>query len=243
MTFRRIIALGAAAALGGTAATAQTPTSSQDVIPNTRTPPLSNVALADRAFRDLVGCVIRYQPDRTRNLLGTIPGTPEEGRILHSFDSRMETCYDVFRTGRGALMYQDNLLRGFVAEAYYGRDFPAGISPAAGAAPELVAAWERPRPTGGAVTQIEMLHAMARCVTARQPAAVGALLRTAPLSPEERAALRPLQADLSACLDSGVQLGASRQSLRGLLAEAAFHYGQAQRAGFARAAETAAAAD
>ena len=242
MTFRRIIALAAAAALGSTAATAQTPTSTADVIPNTRTPPRSELALADRAFRDLIGCVVRYQPERTRNLVDTIPGTRDEERILFSFQSRMETCYDSFRTGRGALLVQPNLIRGVVAEVYYGREFPSGIRADGEIAPELAAQWARPRPADGAVTQMEMLHAMARCVTVRQPETVGSLLRTVPLSPEELAALRALQSNLSACLDSGVQFESSRPSLRALLAEAAFHYGQAQRRGFARAPGTTAQA-
>jgi hypothetical protein len=235
-----VLAATAAFAVG---AQAQTPTSTQDVIPNTAAPSLSETALADRAFRDLVGCVIRYQPERTRNLLNTIPGTRAEGRILYSFESRMEACYDSFRTGRGALFYQGNLLRGVIAEVYYGREFPAGIPAIADEAPELAAQWARPRPADGAVTQMEMLHAMARCVTARQPDAVGTLLRTGPLSAEERAALRSLQPEFSTCLDSGVQFESSRQSLRALLAEAAFHFGEARRRGFAPAAETAAAAD
>jgi len=89
---------------------------------------------------------------------------------------------------------------------------------------------------------MEMLHAMARCVTVRQPETVGTLLRTVPLSPEERAELRALQSNLSACLDSGVQFESSRQSLRALLAEAALHYAEAQRRGFAQAPGTTAQA-
>jgi hypothetical protein len=215
-------------------AQAQTPTSTADIIPNTRTPPLSETALADRAFRDLINCVVRYQPERTRNLLDTIPGTRDEERILFSFQSRMETCYDSFRTGRGALLIQPNLVRGVIAETYFGREFPSGIPAEGLASPEIAARWARPRAADGAVSQMEMLHAMARCVTLRQPAAVGTLLRAAPLSGEERAALRVLQPDLSACLDSGVQFESSRQSLRALLAEAALHYGEARHRGFAQ---------
>ncbi len=239
MIFRYCVGLGAAAFCGAGAA-AQIPTSTHDIIPNTSRPALSETARADRAFRDLIACVVRYQPARTRNLLGTIPGTSEERRILYSFESRMENCFDVFRAGRDGLRFQTNLLRGVVAEVYYGSDFPGGIPAAGDVTPERVADWVRPRPADGEVSQLEMLHAMARCVTSRQPAAVGALLRTAPLSAEERAALRPLEPDLSACLDSGVEFTASRQSLRGLLAEAALHFARARATGFASAGETAA---
>ena len=237
----------AAAFLAGgwitTPAAAQVPTSTSDIVPSTSGPSRSEVALSDQVFRDLVSCVIRYQPARTRNLLGTIPGTRQESTILYSFDSRMETCYDAFRTGGRAMTYQGNVLRGVVAETYFARDFPAGISPATNVGPEAAAAWARPRPADGAIPQMEMLHAMARCATIRQPATVSAMLRAAPFSPEERAALRALQADLSACLDAGVEFTASRQALRGLLAEAALHYGEAQRNGFAAAQAQGARAD
>jgi hypothetical protein len=79
-----------------------------------------------------------------------------------------------------------------------------------------------------------MLHAMARCVVLRQPAAVTAMLANAPFSAGETRAIGSLQGALSTCLDAGIRFTASRQSLRGLLAEAAFHYGQADRDGFGR---------
>ncbi len=55
--------------------------------------------------------------------------------------------------------------------------------------------------------------------------------------------MRALQPDLSACLTSGITFTASRQSLRGLLAEAALHYGEEANGGFVRATHTAAASD
>jgi hypothetical protein len=225
--------LAAAVALWPAMAVAQVPTSTADIIPNTSPPSQSNIARSDRAFRDLVRCVVRYQPDRTRNLLATIPGTHAEEVIITSLNARMESCYNFYITGSGALFMDSTLLRGAVAEAYFGQELRGSLQPASGASAEQVAAWTQPRAEDNRIQQIELLHSTARCVTSRQPAAVGALLRTAPLSAEERTAIRSLQTDLSACIDSGVEFTASRQSLRALLAEAAFHYLEAGRRGFA----------
>jgi len=212
---------------------AQVPTSTADIIPNTSAPSQSNIARSDRAFRDLVRCVVRYQPERTRQLLATIPGTHAEELIVTSLNSRMETCYNFYITGAGALFMDNTLLRGVVAETYLAQEVPGGFQPAPGATAEQLAAWTQPRPEDNRIGQLELLHATARCVISRQPSGVAALLRTAPMSPEERVAIGPLQPDLSACLDSGVEFTASRQALRALLAEAGFHYLEAQRTGFA----------
>lgn len=222
-----------AASIWAAAAGAQIPTSTSDIIPSTSGPGPSEVQRSDAALRDLVTCVIRYQPGRTRTLLDTIPGTYAEATILTSFDSRMESCFNYFRVGGRALIFPHVALRGAIAEAYYRRDFPQGIA-ASGAPADAAGAWARPRPSDGEVTQGEMIHSMARCGVLRQPSRVAALLRTAPLSAEERPAMRALQADLSACLDSNVSFHASRQAVRALLAEAALHYGEALRHGFAQ---------
>jgi hypothetical protein len=235
MMSKRLRGIAAAILLWPAMTVAQVPTSTADIIPNTSAPSQSNIARSDRAFRDLVRCVVRYQPERTRNLLATIPGTHAEELIVTSLNARMESCYNFYITGAGALFLNSTLLRGVVAETYLAQGSPGGFQPASGATAEQLAAWTQPRAEDNQIQQIELFHSTARCVISRQPAAVGALLRTAPLSAEERAAIGPLQADLSACIDSGVEFTASRQSLRALLAEAAFHYLEAARRGFASA--------
>ena len=237
-----MIWVAAATLMCSAAGVSQTPTSTSDVMRRPTAPPTSELARTDRVFRDLVSCVIRRQPARTRNLLDTIPGSYEEGTILTSFDSRMESCYDYFRTGGRALEVPLNVLRGTIAESYYNSEFSGGIS-AAAVPSEHAASWVQPRPIGEQISQIEMLHAMARCVTIRQPAGVHAVMRATPYTPAEAAAFRTLQPDLSACLDSGIEFTASRQVLRGLLAEAALHYAESQRDGFGRIGRMAARTD
>ena len=226
------------ALLCGSAAAAQIPTSTEEVRWRAVEPSLAEVARTDAVFRDLVACVVRYQPARTRNLLDTAPGTSAEATVLYSFQSRMETCYDYNRTGGRALGWHGNLLRGVIAEIYYHREFPQGVTPANGVPAETTAAWAAARPAEGERTNGDLVHAMARCVIVRRPAEVRALLASTPFSAGERNAMRALQPDLAFCLDTGVELSASRQSLRGLFAEAALHYGEAQRGGFARVGRT-----
>lgn len=238
IVIRRSFHLAALAALlvGGALAAAQIPASTHEVVRSSSPPGQSEVQRSDAVFRDLVACVVRHQPSRTRNLLDTVPGSYGEADIVRTLWPRMETCFDYYRVGGRALVIDNLLVRGAIAETYYRNEFPAGIAAAAPAG--ATEAWIRPRDQDGEVTHAEMLHSMARCVTVRRPAEVSSMLNTDPLSAEERAALRLLQTDLSACLDSGVQFAASRQSLRALLAEAALHYAEASRSGFSRVGST-----
>ena len=226
------VALGLVAALPGGAA-AQIPTSSQEIRPTMTEPGLEEIARTDAVLRELVACAIDRMDSRTRGWLATVPGSYQEQAVRSRMQSRLESCYDFFETGLRALSLPNNVLRGVIAETYYHRDVPGGIRPAAGASAEASAGWVAARAADGQVTGTELAHAMARCVTVRRPAEVAALLATNPLSGAARSALRALQGDFSACLDQGVELDASRQSLRALLAEAALHYAQAQRSGFA----------
>ncbi|HEY5710836.1 MAG TPA: hypothetical protein VIT38_02980 [Allosphingosinicella sp.] len=236
--------LSAAVALAcAAAANAQNPTSSNDTsIRPARS--RGDVGRSDPLFRRTVECVVERAGPRTRNLIATIPGTADEARIISSFQSRLDWCFDA---AEGGISFPWNVMRGGIAEVFYHRAFPAGL-PATPATPSAAAAtaWAQPRAAAFASSegaQMEMLHSVARCVVVRQPATVSTLLAAAPLSAGEGAAMRTLQPDLSACLTSGITFTASRQSLRGLLAEAALHYGEDANGGFVRVAQAPAASD
>lgn len=206
---------------------AQTPTSTSDRVTGP-TRPRGDAARSDVVFRATVACTVERAPNRTRNLLQTIPGTGGEASLIYSFQSRLDWCLPGF----DSVGFTWNLLRGLMAEVYYHRGFPSGLPRAVEPATEQTAAWARARVERGKITALEGAHAAARCVVLRQPGPVSDLLATDPLSRPEIRALRALQPDLSACLDAGVQFAATRQSARALLAEAALHYGEAQRNGF-----------
>jgi hypothetical protein len=222
----RLSSLGCAAIFlcgTGTSAFAQELTSTRDRMTHAQ-PERGEAARMDPLFRRVLACVDSREPGRTRTLIETIPGTRLEARVLGGFESRLDQCY--VGTGRG-IGFTWNLMRGGFAEIYYHREFPLGLaSEAADAA--WAEAWIRPRVAEGAVSQEELLHATARCVVVRQPAIVTRLLAGAPFSAAEVSAMRQLRGDISACLDSGIQLTASPQSLRGLLAEGALRYGESR---------------
>jgi hypothetical protein len=215
--------------VGAGAAGAQNPTSSNDRItaPGIRR---GDAARTDPVFRHVITCTVRREPTRSRNLVNSLPGTTAESMILGSYQSRLDQCYPRLMGGLGLTW---DLLRGGIAELFYHHDFPAGL-PLAPALPpgDAALAWTRPRLFEGRVTGAEIPHAIARCVVLRQPATVSSLLANAPFSAGEMAAMRSLQGDLAACLTAGTRFTASRQSLRGLLAEAALHYGEALGKGF-----------
>lgn len=206
------------------AASGQIPTSTSDRItrPGIRR---GDAARTDATFRQVIACTVQRDPARSRNLVASMPGSPAEELITGSYQSRLDQCYPQLIDSLG---FTPALLRGGIAEVFYHRDFPGGL-PAAPAAPpsEAALAWARPRLFEGRVTGLEVAHAIARCVVLRQPATVSALLASPPFSAGEISASHALQGDLAACITAGVRFTASRQSLRGLLAEAALHYGEA----------------
>jgi len=125
------------------------------------------------------------------------------------------------------------VLRGGIAESFYHEAFPNGLpAPAAGPPAAAALAWAGPRTSEGQVTRMESFHAVARCVVLRNTHAVSAMLAAAPFSAGELAAIHDFQGDLAACITRGVRFTVSRQSLRGLMAEAALHYGEALARGF-----------
>ncbi|HMG47384.1 MAG TPA: hypothetical protein VK614_07995 [Allosphingosinicella sp.] len=210
----------------GTSALAQELTSTRDRMTHAE-PERGEAARMDPLFRRMLACVDSREPGRTRTLIRTIPGSRIEARVLGGFQSRIDQCY--VGTGRG-IGFTWNLMRGGFAEIYYHREFPAGLASGARDA-AWAEAWIRPRVAEGIVSQEELLHATARCVVVRQPGIVTRLLAGAPFSAAEVSAMRQLRGDISSCLDSGIQLTASPQSLRGLLAEAALLYGESRGAG------------
>lgn len=225
----RLSSLGCAAillCLTAIPALAQELTSTRDRMTHAE-PERGEAAHMDPLFRRTLACVDSREPSRTRTLIQTIPGSRIEARVMGGFQSRLDQCY--VGTGRG-LGFTWNLMRGGFAEIYYHREFPNGL---ASGAPDAAwaDAWIRPRVVDGVVSQEELLHSTARCVVARQPAVVTRLLAGAPFSAAEVGAMRELRGDISSCLDSGIHLTASPQSLRGLLAEAALLYGESRGAG------------
>ena len=187
----------------------------------------SPVAKSDRIFREALACVVKREPARSRAILSTAPGSKEEANAGWGFDDRVEEC----ATSVGSISFSTSLLRGGLAEIYYHREFPNGLVVEA-PADETAVAWTQPRLDRGGDQQLELLHSAAKCLVVGQPAQVRTLLAAEPFSSAEQQALGDIQKSLGPCLFKGVKFTASKQTLRGLLAEAAFAYGVARRDGF-----------
>jgi hypothetical protein len=212
-------------------AAAQILTSTQDRMTHGK-PSKSDVARSDAVLRRTADCVAKRAPTRIESLLRTAPGSPTESTILSSFQSRLDWCIP----GEDSIGFPWTLLRGALVEALYKAQFPELLPAAPAAPPEALAAWAAPNLTSGGKVELEYFHGVARCVVARNPQLVGKLIATTPMAADEVAALRPIRALLPGCIESGISFTASRESLRGLLAEALLRYRRDQRDGFAAAA-------
>jgi hypothetical protein len=222
----------AAAAILATAvpAAGQILTSTQDRMTHGK-PSKSDIARSDALLRRTAACVAKRAPTRIESLLGTAPGSAKEKDILSSFQSRLDWCLP----GGESIGFPWTLLRGALVEALYKEQFPQPAA-AGPVAAEVLAAWAAPNLTSGGTVELEYFHGVARCVVGRNPLLVEKLIAATPLAADETAALRPIRPLLPGCIDSGIAFTASRESLRGLLAEALMRYRRAQRDGFAAVA-------
>lgn len=229
MTRRPFLNLVAAVGMLGTAIPcgAQILTSTQERMTHGK-PSNSDVARSDALLRRTAACVAERAPSRIESLLRTAPGSANEATILHTFQSRLDWCLP----GQDSIGFPWTLLRGALVEAQYKKQFPAPLGPSPAVASDVLAKWTAPRLTSGGVVELEYLHGVARCVVARDPQLVEKLLATTPMVAEELSALKPIRGLLPGCIDSGIAFTASRESLRGLLAEALLRYRVDQQRGF-----------
>lgn len=212
-------------------AAAQILTSTQDRMTHGK-PSKSDIARGDALLRRTATCVAKRAPGRIDVLLGTAPGSQKEVDLLRTFQSRLDWCLPA----GDSIGFPWTLLRGALVEALYKERFPEPLPAADVVAADVLAAWTAPHLTSGGTVELEYFHGVARCVVARDPRQVEKLLATAPLGPDEAAALRPIRPLLPPCIDSGIGFTASRESLRGLLAEALLRYRIDRRQNFVTAA-------
>lgn len=217
----------------GAPAHAQYVNSTRDWMTTPVPPKFKDIVRSDKQFRGMAECVVDRQTGRVEYLLqNTAPGSENEQNIARSLQSAMDWCLPGF----DSIGFSWNILRGGLAEALYDQNYPEGIE--AGSLPnsDWVSTWIIPRMEEGGAPQLELLHSAARCLVAKRPADVQALLETDSMSPAEMNAIGKLQGDLGACLFKGMTLNTNRQSLRGLLAEAMLEFAIAQKNGFQVAA-------
>ena len=215
---------------------AQIPTSTADRVTTPGAQAQALVRESDRIFRKTVACAAERAGTRARHLLATSPGSAEESRIAWSFQSRLDFCL----SGYQGIRFPLNMLRGGFAEIIYHQEFPGGLK-IDGTPDSAATAWTEPRLDGGGNEASELSHSAARCLVVSHPLQARNLLATEPLSEAEQHVFDEIQPLLGPCLFQGVKFTASRQMLRGLIAEAALGYAIARRDGFDKLATAAAA--
>ena len=184
--------------------------------------PTAEVARMDAALRATVSCVFKREPSRVRAMLKTAPGSKQEASRLISFEPALYRCNESLQK----ISFSRSLLRGVFAEIVYDDEFPTGFATETPWPADKAFAWSEPRLRQGGDQQLELLHSAARCIVAARPVMIRDLLASEPLSETEREAMRAISEPLGPCLFKGIRFTASRQSLRGLLAEAAREYGR-----------------
>jgi hypothetical protein len=184
--------------------------------------PTAEVARMDATLRATVSCVFKREPSRVRAMLKTAPGSKQEANRLSSFEPALYRCNESLQK----IDFSQSLLRGVFAETAYHDEFPNGFETETPWPADKAFAWSEPRLRQGGDQQLELLHSAARCLVAARPVTIRDLLASEPLSETEREAMRTLEEPLGPCLFKGIRVTASRQSLRGLLAEAALEYGK-----------------
>lgn len=134
-----------------------------------------------------------------------------------------DDCVDDY----GALRFPFSLLRGALYEALYKAQAQPQL------VPEAVAPLTYPYASSDVNEEQRLRHKakffLGECVVRADAPQAVALLGTAPATPGEAAAFKPLAAHLSACLPQGVQLSFSRPVLRGIIAEAVYRLSTAPR--------------
>jgi len=179
---------------------------------------------AARVLRDFGRCVVRTQPGSATLLLRTLPESQEERGAIRTLVGRPTSCLSAARMMLNSVLFRGSIAEGFLVRA--GLDSlpllpPAPVEEFASYSTRLSAA-----DVDGVDQQDRAIILggwLAACVAREQPQLVVPVLKAAPLSREEQAALRAAEGAFSTCLPSGQVLRVDRFSIRALLAEALYH--------------------
>ncbi len=163
-----------------------------------------------RSMHALAACVAGKRDRDVRKVLAMDFRQREYGRELRSLSGRDPSCSKLM--GNSTLRADSVLFAGALAELVLERDIAGGDL-----APRV--AYNASRPAIEARNGAEL---MAICVVRRAPAETVSLLRTEAASPAEIEQLRAMSAALSGCIPPGQQVRLNRESIRALLALAAY---------------------
>lgn len=194
---------------------AQMPTSSSEVRPNFHDDAFVKGALE---LKSLSRCAIERRNGLANTMLESVPGSHGEGLIV---DKMMNVMVNCMTSLRPAMRVDYAQLRGAVAEEIYLAAHPQPVDFAAldHSDKSLPTTWIS-RQLEGAELQQVIWQDFAQCVASDAPVQADAILRTAPRSAEEDAAIKRIRPFLGPCLGAGSKFTMDAASLRSYLAQA-----------------------
>lgn len=150
-------------------------------------------------------CVVSGNAAGARDLLAQAPGSGKANAAARKLAEKKSACGA--RVAKSRL--DPELIRGAIAEQLYLTNYAAAPAALTGA----------PQPFQGSGDSAQVLYDVSRCATTRDPVAADMLVRSARGSADEKSALQPVIAAVSACTPSGAKIGFNRVQLRGMIAE------------------------
>ena len=166
-------------------------------------------ATARRVMRTYAACLLEARPRTAVAIVAAPYGSEEQAAIVRRRVQGVEDCMG--RTG---------LSMRFPSESLAGALGEAGIR-ARFATADLAALADEDVARLG-LTPRNGYEELAACIARRDPAAVRALVLTEPATPEERAARRPVMANVGACVNQGQSLTFDMVGLRAMVAVALY---------------------
>lgn len=156
---------------------------------------------AYKATLDYAGCVATTDPEGTRALLASAPGSVENGALARKL-AKTPGC-----TGNP----RHEALRGALAERVYLARYPVAPTEPVATGPVI------PFMGSGILERADW--DVTRCVATRDPIGADMLIRSELGSQAQKDALKRIGPVLGGCIPAGMQVAFDRERLRGLIAE------------------------
>ncbi|UZK66793.1 hypothetical protein [Sphingomonas sp. M1-B02] len=167
--------------------------------------PLPALAQDDAVLKAFGSCVVSADAAGARALIALEPQSGQSRDAARKFVDKKSACGAAFTKDRPDAA----AVRGAIAERLYLDSFAA--APAAIVGP--------PAPFEGSGQPGQVLYDVTRCAASRDPVAADQLVRSAPASADEKAAMQRLIAAIGNCTPGGAKVGFNRAQLRAMTAE------------------------
>lgn len=194
---------------------AQVPTSSSEFRPNFHEDAYTRGALE---LKRMASCAVERRDGLANSMLESLPGSRSETLII---DKMMDVMVNCMRRLRPAMRVDHEQLRGAVAEELYLAAHPRPVDFAAfdHSDKSLPPEWISSELEAPQLSRI-VWQDFAQCVVSDAPMQADAMLRTAPRSAEEAAAIEQIMRYLGPCVGDGSTFKMDAAALRSHVAQA-----------------------